>query len=97
MSSYGVLTGSPIVSTERLDSLHPSSGQYKVGPYGSIPLSTISTGLLAFGEQYFSSYYPPYAGWKPMVTQYDSTQSHFGKTNVDMNVCQWHPTLPIQP
>ena len=32
-----------------------------------------------------------------MVTQYDSTQSHFNHTNVDMNVCQWQPTLPIQP
>ena len=32
-----------------------------------------------------------------MVTQYDNTQSHFGQTNVDMNVCQWQPTLPIQP
>ena len=32
-----------------------------------------------------------------MVTQYDNTQSHFSQTNVDMNVCQWHPTLPIQP
>ena len=32
-----------------------------------------------------------------MVAQYDSTQSYFGQTNVDMNVCQWHPTLPTQP
>ena len=41
MSSSGVLTGSPIISTERLDSLHTSSGQYQVGSFGSIPLSTI--------------------------------------------------------
>ena len=59
MSSNGVLAGIPIVSTERLDSLHPSSGQYQVGPYGSIPLITISNGLPAFGENYFPSYYPP--------------------------------------
>ena len=97
MLSSSVLTSSPIVSTEQLESLHPSSGQYQVGPYGSIPLSTISTGLPTFGEQYFPSYYPPYAGGEPLVTQYDSTQSHFGQTNVDMNVCQWQPTLPIQP
>ena len=57
----------------------------------------MSTRLPTFGEQYFPSYYPPYAGGKPMVTQYDSNQSHFGQTNVEMNVFQWHPTLPIQP
>ena len=45
----------------------------------------------------FPFYYPPNAGGKPLVTQYDSTQSLFGQTNVDMNVCQWKPTLPIQP
>ena len=43
------------------------------------------------------SYYPPYVGGQPLATQYDSTQSLFGQTNVDMNVCQWQPTLPIQP
>ena len=68
MSLSSVLTRSPIVSTERLESLHPSSGKYQVGPFGSIPLSTISTELPAFEEQYFPSYYPPYAGGKPMVT-----------------------------
>ena len=71
MSSYGVLTCSPIVSTERLESLHPSSGQYQVSPYGSFPLSTISTGLPTFGENYFPSYYPPHAGgnlWSPNMT-----------------------------
>ena len=89
MSSTGFLNSITIVSTERLESLHPSSGQYQVDPYGSIPLSTISTGLPTFGEPYFPSYYPPYAGGKPLVTQYDSNQSTFGQTNVDMNVCQW--------
>jgi len=97
MSSSGVLTGSPIVSTERLDSLHTSSGQYQVGPFGSIPLSTISTGLPAFGENYFPSYYSPHARGQHLVTQYENTPSLFGQTNVYMNVCQWQPTLPIQP
>ena len=32
-----------------------------------------------------------------MVTQYDSNPSLFGQSNVEMNVCQWQPTLPIQP
>ena len=62
-----------------------------------IPLSTISTGLPTFGENYLPSYYHPYAGGQPLVTQYDITQSLFGQTNIDMNVFQWHPTLPIQP
>ena len=34
MSSSGILTGSPIVSTERLDSLPTSSGQFQVSPFG---------------------------------------------------------------
>ena len=76
MSSSGVLTGSPIVNTERIDSLNPSLGQYQAGHYGSIPLST---GLPTFGEQYFLSYYSPYVGGKPLVTQYDSTQEIFGQ------------------
>ena len=78
-------------------SLYTSSGQYQAGPSGSIPSSTISTGLPVFGEQYFSSYYPPHARGKPLVTQYDNTQSLFGQSNVETNVCQWQPTLPIQP
>ena len=65
MSSSGVLIGIPIVSTERLDSLNPSLGQYQADNYGSNPLSF---GLLAFGEKYFPSYYPPYAGGQPSVT-----------------------------
>ena len=97
MSFSGILTGNPIVSTEWLDSLYRSSGHYQVGPSGSIPSSTISTGLLAFGEQYFSSHYPPHAGGKPLVTQYDNTPSLFGQSNVEMNTCQWQPTFPIQP
>ena len=32
-----------------------------------------------------------------MVTQYDNSLSLFGQTNVDMNVFQWQPTMPIQP
>ena len=32
-----------------------------------------------------------------MVTHFDSTPSFFGQHNVEMNVCQWQPTLPIQP
>ena len=97
MSSSGILTGNPIVSTERLDYLYTSSGKYQASPSGSIPLSTISTGLPAFGEQYFLSYYPPHAGGKPFVTHYNSTLSLFGQPNVEMNVFQWKPTLPIQP
>ena len=42
------------------------------------------------------SYYPPHAGGQPLVTQYDSTPSLFGQPNVEMHVCQWQPTLPIQ-
>ena len=90
-------SSNPIVSTKRLDSLYTSSGQHQAGPSRSIPSSHISTGLPPFGEQYFLSYSPPYAGGKSLVTHYDSTPSHFGQPNVEMNVCQWHPTLPIQP
>ena len=97
MSSSSILTGNPIISTERIDSLYTSSGKYQAGPSGSIPSSTISTGLPTFGEQYFPSYYPPHAGGQPLVTHYDSTWSLFGQPNVEMNVCQWKPTLPIQP
>ena len=43
------------------------------------------------------SYYPPYAGGQPLATQYDSTQTLLGQTNVEMNACQWQTTLPIQP
>ena len=32
-----------------------------------------------------------------MVTHFDSTPLLFGHPNVKMNVCQWLPTLPIQP
>ena len=89
MSLSGIFTRNPIVSTERLDSLYKSSGKYQVGPSGSIPSNTISTRLPTLGEQYFLSYYPPHAGGKPLVTQYDSTPSLFGQPNVEMNVYQW--------
>ena len=89
MSSSSILTGNSIVSTEWFDSLYTSSGQYQAGPYGSIPSCSISTGLPTFGEQYFPSYYPPHAGGKPLVTQYDSTPSLFYQSNVEMNVFQW--------
>ena len=95
MSSSGIQTGNPIVSTKRLDYLYTSSGQYQAGPSGSIPLSTISTRLPKFGEKYFPSYYSPHAGVQPLVTQYDSTQSLFGQPNFELNVCKWQPTLPI--
>ena len=97
MTSSGILIGNPIVSTERLDSLYTSSGKYQAGPSRSIPSSTISTRLPTFGEQYFPSYYPPHVGGKPLVSQYDSTLSLFSQPNVEMNVFQWQPTLPIQP
>ena len=87
--SSGIITGKPIVSTERLDSLYTSSGKYQAGPSGSIPSSTISTGLPKFGEKYFLSYYPPHAGGQPLVTHYDSTLSLFGQPNVKMNFFQW--------
>ena len=77
MSSSSILTGNPIVSTERLDYLYTSSRQYQAGPSGSILSSTISTGFPTFGEKYFLSYYPPHARGKPLVTQYDSTPSLF--------------------
>ena len=97
MSSSGILTGKPIVIIEWLDPLYPSSGQYQAGPSRYIPSSTISTGLPTFGEKYFPSYYTPHAGGQSMVTHFDSTPSFFGQLNVEMNVCQWQPTLPIQP
>ena len=97
ISSSSILTSNPIVSTERLDSLYTSLGQYQASLSGSIPSSTISTGLLAFGEKYFLYYYPPHAGGQPLVTHYDSNPSLFGQPKVEMNVFQWHPTLPIQP
>lgn len=50
MSLSGILTGKTIVSTERLDPLYPSSGQYQAAPSGSVPSSTISTRLPVFGE-----------------------------------------------
>ena len=51
MSSSGILTGKPIVINKRLDTLYPSSWKYQAGPSGYIPSNTISTELLAFGEQ----------------------------------------------
>ena len=87
MSSSSIITGKPILSTERLDYLYTSLGKYQSRPSGSIPSSTISTGLLAFGEQYVLSYYPPHAGGQPLVTHYDSILSLFGQPNVEMNVC----------
>ena len=97
MSLFGILTGKHIVSNKQLDSFYTSSGQYQVGCSRSIPSSTISTGLPTFGEKYFPSYYPPNARGKPMVTHFDNTLLFFGQPNVEMNVCQWPPTLPIQP
>ena len=32
-----------------------------------------------------------------MVTHFDNTPLLFCHPNVGMNVCQWQPTLPIQP
>lgn len=32
-----------------------------------------------------------------MLTHFDSTLSFFGQPNVEMNVFQWQPTMPIQP
>ena len=32
-----------------------------------------------------------------MFTHFDNTPFLFGHPNVGMNVCQWPPTLPIQP
>ena len=95
MSSFGILTSKPIVSTEWLDPLYPSSGQYQAGPSRSISSSTISTRLPAFGEQYFMSYYTPHARVKPMVTHFDNTPSFFCQPNVKMNGFQWNPTIPI--
>ena len=63
-------SGKSIMRTERLDPLYTSSVKYQAGPSGYIPSSTISTGLPAFGEQYFPSYYTPHAGGKPMVTHF---------------------------
>ena len=71
MSSSSILTGNPIVSTKRFDSLYTSSGQYQAGPSGPTPSSAISTGIPTFGERYFLSYYPPHAGgnlWSPNMT-----------------------------
>ena len=39
MSSSGIITGKPIVSTEWLDSLYTSSRKYQFGPSVSIPSS----------------------------------------------------------
>ena len=95
MSFSGILTGKSIVSNERLDNLYTSSWQYQASPSGYIPSSTISTGFPTFGEQYFPSYYTPHDGGQPMVTHFDNNPSFFGQPNVEMNVFQWQPTLPI--
>ena len=97
MSSPDILSSNPIISTEWLESLYTSSGKYQASPSRSIPSSTISTRLPAFGEKYFLSYYPPHIGGQPLVTHFDSTPSFFGQPNVEINVFQCQPTLPIQP
>ena len=88
MSSYTILTGKYILSSEWLDPLYTSLGKYQAGPSGYIPSSTISTGLPEFGEQYFPSYYTPHVGGKPMFTHFDNTPSLFGHPNVIIIVCQ---------
>ena len=51
----------------------------------------LNTGLPPYGEQYAYSLYPPYSGGLPYgnIPQYSSQSG--------IRVCQWQPTMPVQP
>ena len=87
MSSTRILFGSSLKDTEKLD---PSS-QYQAGSSSYHPMYPVYTRLPTYGEQYAQSPYPPFTGGKP----YGSMSSSLGRS--EMIVCQWQPTIPVQP
>jgi len=89
MSSIGILPGSLLMDTEHFD---PSS-QYQVSPSSYHPMYPLYIGLPPYGEQYAQSSYPPFSGGP----SYGSMPSSLGPTYSGMTICQWHPTMPIQP
>ena len=87
MSSTGILFGSSFMGTEQMN---PSSS-YQVGSSSYHLMYSLNTRLPPYGEQYAYSPYPPYSGGKPYVSMLLSLGQR------GMTVCQWQPTMPVQP
>lgn len=87
MSSTGILYGPSLMDIEQLD----LSSQYQVGSSSYHLMYPLYIRLPPYGEQYAQSPYPPFFGGKP----YGGMLSSLGQ--LGMTICQWKPTMPIQP
>jgi len=66
--------------------------QYQARKFGQQrPMCPLNTGLPPYGEQYAYSPYSPYSGGPSYV----NILQYSGQPRI--RVCQWQPTMPVQP